>query len=287
VFKIYTKRLALAISAFFFILFAFISSANGSVPDEANKKEILNKIKTLQIPFIENKGQIKDKKVSFYAKTMGGTFFITKDGEMVYSLPFSDNSQSESKNPKPILTNPKAKIQNQEQKGWVIKESLVKASISNVKGEEKVATKVNYFKGKDHKKWKSGIETYNLVSLGEVYNGIELKLKAYGNNVEKLFFVNPGADSEKIKVKMEGAKSLKVNKRGELEAITGLGVIKFTKPVAYQKIKGEKKNVDVAYDINKENTYGFKVGSYDKNRPLIIDPLLASTFIGGYGWDGF
>jgi hypothetical protein len=280
-FKTYKRKIALMASAFLFILLFFSYPANGSVPDEANKKEILNKVKTLQIPFIENKGQIKDKNVGFYAKTMGGTFFITKEGEMVYSLPFYDKSESESKNTKSILTNPKTKIQNQKQKGWIIKESLVGTSISNVKGEEKATTKVNYFKGKDPSKWRSGIETYNLVSMGEVYKGIELKLKAYGNNVEKLFYVNPGYDSEKIKVKMEGTKGLKVNKRGELEASTGLGVVKFTKPVAYQKIKGEKKSVDVAYDINKGNTYGFKVGNYDKKRPLIIDPLLASTFIGG------
>jgi hypothetical protein len=84
-FTTYKRKIALMASAFFFILFSFISSANGSVPNEENKKEILNKFKTLQIPFIENKGQIK-KNVGYYAKTRGGTFFITKDGEMVYSL---------------------------------------------------------------------------------------------------------------------------------------------------------------------------------------------------------
>ena len=172
-----------------------------------------------------------------------------------------------------------ARSQKSELKGWIIKESLVGTSISNVKGEEKAETKVNYFKGKDSKKWRSGVETYNLVSMGEVYKGIELKLKAYGNNVEKLFYVKPGYDSEKIKVKMEGAKGLKVNKKGELEASTGLGVVKFTKPVAYQKIKGEKKSVDVAYDINKGNTYGFNVGNYDKKRPLIINPRLSTTLL--------
>jgi len=159
VFTIYTKRLALTVSVSFFILLFFSYSAIAKVPDEANKKEILNKVKTLQIPFIENKGQIKDKKVRYYAKTMGGTFFITKDGEMVYSLPFYDNSQSESKTPKSILTSQKTKIQNQEQKGWVLKETLVGTTISNVKGEEKAATKVNYFKGKDSKKWRSGVES--------------------------------------------------------------------------------------------------------------------------------
>ena len=42
--------------------------------------------------------------------------------------------------------------------------------------------------------------------LGEVYDGIELKLKAYGNNVEKLFCVKSGANPEQIKISLSGVK---------------------------------------------------------------------------------
>jgi len=180
-----------------FILLFFGYSAMGSVVKEKDKREILNKVYTLKIPFIENKGQIKDESVRYYAKTFGGTVFITKDGKLVYSLPKFGT---------------KEKV-----KGWVIKESLVKASISNVKGEEEAVTKVSYFKGKDPSKCGRNISTYNLINLGEVYKGIELKLKAYGKNVEKLFYIKAGANPESIKTKNEGAKSLKINEAGELE----------------------------------------------------------------------
>jgi len=245
------------------ILLFFTYSAIGAVVKEKDKREILNKAYTLQIPFIENKGQIKGESVRYYAKTFGGTVFVTKDGKLVYSLPKFEE---------------KEKV-----KGWVIKEGLVGASISNVKGEHKAVTKVSYFKGKDPSKWKRNISTYNLVSLGEVYKGIGLKLKAYGKNVEKLFYVKAGANPESIKIKIEGAKSLRINEAGELEVETGLGVIKFTKPSAYQEINGKRVEVAAAYTLlsNPQYVYGFKVGSYDKKETLIIDPLLASTFIGG------
>ncbi|MBW1674245.1 MAG: hypothetical protein JRJ45_11500, partial [Deltaproteobacteria bacterium] len=48
--------------------------------------QILTKISALQVPFMANKGQL-DEDVSFYARTFGGTLYVTKKGEIVYSLP--------------------------------------------------------------------------------------------------------------------------------------------------------------------------------------------------------
>ncbi len=131
-----------------------------------------------------------------------------------------------------------------------------------------------------------------MVNLGEVYQGIELSLKAYSDNVEKLFCVKPGASPEFIKVQVDGSKSLRVNQEGQLEADTELGLVKFTRPIAYQEIEGKRVDVDVEYRIsnqkstnsdsqNPKSEYGFTVASYDKTKDLIIDPLHASTFLGG------
>jgi hypothetical protein len=226
-----------------------------------SKSDMIEKTKRLHIPFIANEGQM-DERVAFYARTFGGTVFVTKDGQIVYSLP-------------------KAKEEGKTLEGWVIKEDLVNGTIKGVKAEDRSITNVSYFIGNDPSMWRNKVSTYGLVNLGEVYNGIELKLKAYGNNVEKLFYVRPDAKPKDIRIKLNGAKTIKVNEMGELEVTTELGPVRFTKPLAYQEIEGQKELVEVAYIIHKGNTYGFNVANYDNKRPLIIDPLLASTFLGG------
>ncbi|MCG9968493.1 DUF6531 domain-containing protein [Pelotomaculum terephthalicicum JT] len=106
-----------------------------------------------------------------------------------------------------------------------------------------------------------------------------MELRVNGKNVEKVFTVRPGAEVNLIKLRLEGANSLNVNDKGELEVGTGLGVVSFTSPIAYQDKGGKREYVKVTYHIE-ENTYGFTVGNYDKKVPLVIDPLLATTFLG-------
>ena len=92
-------------------------------------------------------------------------------------------------------------------RGLSLKETFIGAKISEVKGEGYSATKVSYFKGNDPAKWKNNISTHDFVDLGDVYEGIGLRLKAYGNNVEKLFTVKPGANPEQIKIRLSGIRS--------------------------------------------------------------------------------
>ena len=242
------------------LLLSLSYSAQGSWLHNEPKQKLFSKAHSLLIPFAENKGQIEDKNVQYYARTLGGTVFIKKGGEMVYIFPHYNGGK--------IL------------KEGMIKENLIEASISRIRGEEKALTTLNYFKGNDGSKWIKNIPTYTMVSLGEIYQGVELKLKAYGNNIEKLFYLRPKTNPALIKVKLEGTQKLKVNTQGELEVETGLGMVKFTKPIAYQEDSGKKKYVDVAYTL-KGNVYTFKMGTYDPTKELVIDPLLASTYLGG------
>ena len=82
----------------------------------------------------------------------------------------------------------------------------------------------------------------------------------------------------------DGVESLSVDKSGELLLHTTVGDITMTAPVAYQHIDGIKKFIPVKYSIS-SSSYGFVLGDYEKTLPVVIDPLLASTFLGSSGND--
>lgn len=208
-----------------------------------------------RIPFVANRGQV-DEKVAFYAGTFAGTVFVTKEGKIVYSFP-----------------------------SWVLEEILVNGKAAELRGKDRAPTRINLFKGSDPTKWRRGIPAFESVAFGEVFDGIALRLVAHGNNVEKIFILRPNARPRDIRIRMLGSNGLSVSESGTLEVETDLGEVIFTKPAAYQEEDGVKKRVDAAYWVE-GNEYGFRVEDYDHNRPLVIDPLLASTYLGGTSDEG-
>ena len=237
------------------------AGSNGS--QKAVGPEAQQKLAKVQIPFIPNRGQ-SSKEVKFTARTFAGTVSVTETGGLVYSLP-------KLKGEKPV-------------QGVTLKEELIGGKVKEVVGESQAVTRVSYFRGNDRSKWQSNLPSYERVSLGEVYEGIEVKLKAYGNNVEKLFYVRPGAEPETIKIKLSGGKKLRVSESGELEVETEQGTVRFSKPVAFQEEEGKRESVEAAYVVRGKE-YGFKVGEYDRAKEVVIDPILAATFLGGNGDD--
>jgi len=234
------------------------------------------KLNNISVPFIINTGQLFDKDIVYYTKTFTGTIFIRQNGEIGYFLPgekkkYSDDGSFES---------------NKISKGnsILLSEIFIGTRIKEIKGEKKSSTEVNLFLGNNPELWQTDIPAFEFVDFGEIYEGIGFKLKAYSNTIEKLFIVYPDADPDQIRIKIKGANLLKVNRDGELVVNTGKGDILFTRPVAYQINNGEKTGIKIAYAVN-DDKYGFSVGNYNKEDTLIIDPLLASTFLGGNGLD--
>ena len=218
------------------------------------------KIAKVSLPFIENQGQT-DSKVKFYANTFAGTIFVTDD-DLTYSI-----------------TNGNSLNNTQKQ---VIKERFLYSSLHPA-GLDKSDSLVNYFVG-EKSDWRSDVTTFNTISLGEIWPSIDVTLKAYGKNMEKIFTLNPGGKTSDIKLGFDGVTSLYVDENGMMFLKTELGSISMTKPIAYQQINGQIHDVKVSYWVD-GTMYGFDVGMYDDRYDLIIDPLLGSTFVGGSDTD--
>ncbi len=209
----------------------------------------------LRLPFIENQGQIPSE-YKYYAKTFAGTVYVT-NSDLTYQSIKNENNSSQT---------------------LVIKEKFLGNSL-HPQGNEKSESVVNYFKGTQDN-WKTGIPTYNYVSLGQIWNNVDVDLKAHGNNMEKIFTIHPGGNPSNIQMSFDGISSIGISEH-ELKIDTALGEIFLSKPIGYQVIDGKKYDVPISYDVLDSTTYGFSVEKYDVHYDLAIDPLIASTFIGG------
>ncbi len=221
------------------------------------------------LPFILNQGQVADDSVLFHTRTFSGAAFVKKNGAIVYTIAGAARPDASGQAVRALA---------------VIEEMLLGARNIQPAGVEPASARINFLLGSPEQ-WRLDTPSFHAVNLPEVYEGVELELRAHANNIEKIFTIAPGADPAQIRMQLSGIEQLSVNDRGELVARSALGDIRFTKPVAWQETGATRRqSVEVAYAVDGVS-FGFQLGAYDPARPLMIDPLLAGTFIGGSGAD--
>lgn len=157
----------------------------------------------------------------------------------------------------------------------------------NPVGIQPSVTRVNDFRGADSSRWLRDLPTYETLGLGEVFPGIALDLQHNAQGIEKVFRVQPGASVATIAMGFDRNDSVTVEPDGALLVAweNESRSVRFSPPLAYQELGGRREPVSVRYEL-RAGGYGFVVGEYRQDLALVIDPsLIASTFIGGDGYD--
>ena len=155
-----------------------------------------------------------------------------------------------------------------------------------VSAEVPLPTKVNYFIGRDPKRWRTNVETFARIRYRSVYPGIDLVYYGNQGRIEYDFELAPGADPRKIQFAVQGADKMRLDAAGNLLLAKAGSEVRLQIPSLYQLVNGKRRRVQGTYILNGENTIGFAVGNYDTARPLVIDPVLVySTYLGGSGDD--
>ncbi|MEW6683481.1 MAG: SBBP repeat-containing protein [Nitrospirota bacterium] len=252
---------------------------------KASTAQIQRAYGNLPLSFIQNKGQV-DQRVLFYEQGSGHATSFMKDG---ISLSLVNRRGSETIKLVAVGGNKKPTI---------LGEGLQEGT-------------VNYFVGRDHTKWRSGIPTYHAVVYQEIYPGIDLKFYGTNRQLEYDVIVKPGADPSTVRLAYEGVEALRVTEAGDLEIRLKGSTVLQKKPVVYQDIDGKRVAVSAQFkvlepvgatsaataatrnemaapaarqDPSPAVAYTFEVASYDRNHALVIDPTLVyATFLGGSG----
>ena len=159
----------------------------------------------------------------------------------------------------------------------------------DIAGMERLPTQVNYFIGNDPKKWHTDVPAFARVKYAEVYPGVDLVFYGNQRRLEYDFIVAPGADPKAIQLKIDGAHKMRINSHGDLVLSVAGGEVELEKPLIYQKVRGERREIAGNYTIDGLHRISFSVPSYDRSAPLILDPVLDyATYLGGtlddIGW---
>jgi hypothetical protein len=157
---------------------------------------------------------------------------------------------------------------------------------SQITGMDRLPARINYFIGNDPKKWHTDVPSYTRVKYAGIYPGVDLIFYGNQRRLEYDFVVAPGADPEAIALKVDGARKIRVNSGGDLVLNVPGGEVLLQKPVVYQQVKGERREIASSYVIGTDHRVTFAVADYERSEPLVLDPVLNySTYLGGSGDD--
>jgi hypothetical protein len=128
--------------------------------------------------------------------------------------------------------------------------------------------------------WHTHVAQFSRVTYHEVYPGIDLTYYGNGNQLEHDFIVRQGSAPSAIRIRFHGAHKLILTEKGDLQiGLKGRAIV-LGKPLAYQMVGGDRREVPARFELAGDSVR-FRIGQYDRSKPLIIDPVLDySTFIG-------
>ncbi|HEY0174282.1 MAG TPA: SBBP repeat-containing protein [Pyrinomonadaceae bacterium] len=270
------------------------ATSDKSGPDEAARVRMLETYGRLPLRFEANRGQ-SAREAGFLARGSGYTLFLTKTGAVLRlrkaeaaPAPGGKADAGARRLEAARAGSEEANATPAEPAGYVtLRLSLEGANRSPAaEGLEPLRGDSNYFVGRDARAWRTNVPAYARVRYAEVYKGVDLIYYGAQGRLEYDFRLAPGADPRPIRLRFDGARSARVEENGDLVLSTEGGEVRQHKPVAYQLIGGERREVAAGYSRTKDGRFGFALGVYDRSLPLVIDPVIVySTYLGGSGAD--
>jgi hypothetical protein len=255
------------------LMIMLVFSLQGEAGQKAQDQMVISEgFNNIPLYFIPNQGQV-NAQANYYVQTSGYTLWLTDSG-LVFDSIRKKQQRNESKADEAI------KIDRD-----VSRMTFLGASPEPViKPLQTSGYYVNIFRGDDSSDWRTNISASRSILYKDLYPGIDLKIYGKEREIEYDWVIEAGSDPQKIAFTFKGADRIEINNNGQLSIHTQFGKIKHQKPYSFQIVDGKKVPVKAEFEKKGDNTFGFKIGDYDRSRQLCIDPVVVpeySTFLGG------
>jgi Beta-propeller repeat len=158
---------------------------------------------------------------------------------------------------------------------------------SKPSSEEPLLAQTNYFIGGDPRKWRRRVPLFGKVRYASVYRKVDLIYYGNHQDLEYDFVIEPGGEPQSIRFSVEGASRAELGANGDLVFEAQGSEFVLRRPIAYQSVNSQRLPVAATFQPLGGGRFGIRVASYDRDLPLVIDPVLAySTYLGGSDDEG-
>ena len=155
----------------------------------------------------------------------------------------------------------------------------------NIELEEESSFFENYYLG-DKLTWASEVKSYKRQIQKNIYEGVNLHLFVDKEKLKYELSLDKSADEKLIKLRYQGHTEVKIS-NGNLVINTSVNSIVEYRPYAFQIIEGIEVEVACVYHL-KNNILSFDFpNDYNRNYPLVIDPVLEFSTYSGSTTDNF
>jgi uncharacterized protein (TIGR03437 family) len=131
--------------------------------------------------------------------------------------------------------------------------------------------KTNYLRGGDPARWRIGVPQFGGVRYANLFPGIDLIYHADAS-LEYDLLISPRVSPRRIVMEFSGAQSVRLDRDGGLIARAGDAELRLDRP----RISQDGRAVRGGYRLLGSRRVAFWIGNYDRNRPLVIDPVIGA-----------
>src|SRR6266571_3340076 len=137
------------------------------------------------------------------------------------------------------------------------------------RASESLPGDINYLIGNDPRRWRTNVRRYQRLECPSLYPGVDVVYRSTGRGIEYHFDIAVHANPERVRLRFQGARSIRMSNAGDLIVETHDGELRHRKPTIWQGSGRTRRIVDGTYDVAPDGV-GFRLSAYDRSVPITI-----------------